>query len=60
MHQKALKLDKEYTEDASLCKDLCVEKIKILEGTNFNIKITTPIDYKIAEIVYKNYIVHAE
>lgn len=57
-HLKAIELGKKYTEDASLCIDLFNEEIKILKGTEFNIKITRPIDYKIAEIIYKEYILN--
>jgi D-ribitol-5-phosphate cytidylyltransferase len=59
-HNKAVELGKEYTEDASLSLDLLDKEIKIIEGTEFNIKITTPIDYKIAEIIYKHYILNEE
>jgi 2-C-methyl-D-erythritol 4-phosphate cytidylyltransferase len=59
-HINAIENKKEYTEDTSLILDTLKEKIKILEGTEFNIKITNPIDYKIAEIIYKDYILNEE
>jgi 2-C-methyl-D-erythritol 4-phosphate cytidylyltransferase len=59
-HNRAVELGKEYTEDACLSLDLIDGEIKILKGTEFNIKITTPIDYKIAEVIYKHYILNEE
>lgn len=45
-----------YTEDASLLFDLKGKQVKVLCGSNYNIKITNPIDLLLGEIIYKNYI----
>jgi 2-C-methyl-D-erythritol 4-phosphate cytidylyltransferase len=59
-HEAAIKHNKLYTEDASLYFEYTKEKIRVLEGTEYNIKITRPIDMKIAEIIYKDYIIGEE
>jgi len=56
-HKKAIEEKKIFTEDASLIFHYLGEKIKILYGTSYNIKITEPIDLDISEIIYKDYIV---
>lgn len=45
-----------FTEDASLFFHYYNSNIKVLSGSDYNIKITKPIDRKIAEIIYKEYI----
>lgn len=45
-----------FTEDASLYFHYYKSNIKVLKGSDYNIKITNPIDRKIAEIIYKEYI----
>lgn len=47
-----------YTEDASLLFDVFGSEIKILKGTNYNVKITEPMDMILGEIIYKNYIIN--
>jgi len=59
-HLEAIQNKKTFTEDTSLLLDFFGKKIKIFKGTEFNIKITNPIDYKIAEIIYKDYIINEE
>lgn len=56
-HKAAKQNNKNYTEDVSLFYDFTREKVKVIEGTEYNIKITKPIDMKIAEIIYKDYII---
>ncbi|SDW00376.1 2-C-methyl-D-erythritol 4-phosphate cytidylyltransferase [Marininema mesophilum] len=55
-HQKAAKEQRGFTEDASLFFHYHKENIAVLEGTEYNIKITKPIDQQIGEIIYKDYI----
>ncbi|MFC5465622.1 IspD/TarI family cytidylyltransferase [Lederbergia graminis] len=43
----------EFTEDASLYFHYYQSEITILQGSEYNIKITKPIDRKIAEAIYK-------
>lgn len=42
------------TDDVSLVENLG-EKVKIIEASEFNFKITTPIDLELAEIIYNKY-----
>jgi 2-C-methyl-D-erythritol 4-phosphate cytidylyltransferase len=55
-HQEARKENKHFTEDASLFITYNSDKVSIIPGTEFNIKITKPIDLKIAEVIYRHYI----
>jgi 2-C-methyl-D-erythritol 4-phosphate cytidylyltransferase len=41
------------TDDVSLVERLG-ESVKIIEGSEFNFKITTPIDLELAKIILKN------
>ena len=54
--EMAEKEGRQFTEDASLVlfynKDL---KIKILEGMDYNIKLTTPTDILVADSIYREY-----
>ncbi|WP_245595292.1 IspD/TarI family cytidylyltransferase [Fictibacillus gelatini] len=59
-HEKAHHEMNEFTEDASLYFHYYGENIKVLEGTEYNIKITKPIDRKVAEIIYKDYVLGRE
>ncbi|WP_233711158.1 IspD/TarI family cytidylyltransferase [Lederbergia citrisecunda] len=52
-HECAREDKLEFTEDASLLFHYFKSEIKILKGSEYNIKITKPIDRKIAEAVYK-------
>lgn len=60
VHEKARKEKKLFTEDASLYYEYTNDKIKVLKGTEYNIKITNPIDLKIGEIIYRDYIIGEE
>ena len=53
--QQKMAIDKNWkvTDDASLF-EMLNWKVKIIEGTYSNIKITTPIDLKIAKLFVKN------
>lgn len=52
-HQCACDDGLEFTEDASLYFHYYNSEITILKGSEYNIKITKPIDRKIAEAIYK-------
>ena len=55
-HEKAANECKQYTEDASLVYDYDNNiKIKIIEGNDYNIKLTTPTDMLIGEEIYREY-----
>ncbi|MET3548130.1 2-C-methyl-D-erythritol 4-phosphate cytidylyltransferase [Paenibacillus favisporus] len=57
-HRWAEKNDRNtFTEDASLLFEYSNEKIKILKGSDYNIKITTPFDFKIAPTIYQEYFI---
>ncbi|MBL7006351.1 MAG: 2-C-methyl-D-erythritol 4-phosphate cytidylyltransferase [Spirochaetia bacterium] len=45
-----------FTEDSSLFITYINEKVYVLSGTEYNLKITKPIDLKIGEVIYRNYI----
>jgi len=55
-HECASEEGLNFTEDASLFFHYFHSNIKVLTGSDYNIKITKPIDRKIAEIIYKEYI----
>ncbi len=59
-HEQAIKDGKTFTEDVSLYFHYNGERIKVLRGTEYNIKITRPIDQAIGEIIYKEYILGGE
>lgn len=54
-HEQARQDNLEFTEDASLHFHYHHSKIKVLTGNEYNIKITKPIDRKIAEVIYKDF-----
>jgi len=53
-HKMAIDKNWKVTDDASLF-EMLNWKVKIIEGTYSNIKITSPIDLKIAKLFVKNY-----
>jgi len=55
-HEMAEKEGKEFTEDASLLFYYLGEEVSVRKGTEYNIKITTPIDMVVGEIIYKDFI----
>ena len=55
-HEIARKENKAFTEDVSMVFELCKEKILIMRGSSYNIKITEPIDLHIGEVIYKEQI----
>jgi 2-C-methyl-D-erythritol 4-phosphate cytidylyltransferase len=59
-HCKAAEENRQFTEDASLLYYYMGTPIKVLKGTEYNIKITRPIDRKLAELIYKEYILGEE
>ena len=54
-HNKAKEEGKQFTEDASMFYCYEEDKVKILEGTHHNIKITNPVDLIVGENIYKEY-----
>ena len=42
------------TDDVSLVERLG-KKVKLIEGSTYNFKITTPTDFKLAKIIIKNF-----
>ncbi|MBB4823653.1 2-C-methyl-D-erythritol 4-phosphate cytidylyltransferase [Sporosarcina luteola] len=60
-YKKALANKQEFTEDAGLFYTYCeAEKIKVLKGLQYNIKVTYPIDFLVGEVIYREYIVGRE
>lgn len=59
-HKKAQEQSLIFTEDASLVYYFSQENISVLEGTEYNIKITDSIDLLIGEIIYNEYILGGE
>jgi D-ribitol-5-phosphate cytidylyltransferase len=59
-HELARDEKMNFTEDASLYYHYFKTTIKVLKGSDYNIKITKPIDRKVAEIIYKEYILRGE
>ena len=55
-HIEALNQNKSYTEDAGMLFDIYSQKVKIINGNSYNIKITEPIDLRLGEVIYKEYI----
>lgn len=50
-HQKAREEGREVTDDATLI-ELSGNKVKIVEGSYDNIKVTTPGDWELAKVIY--------
>ncbi|WP_138496164.1 IspD/TarI family cytidylyltransferase [Paenibacillus pinistramenti] len=46
-----------FTEDASLLFEHSGASIKIMKGNDYNLKITTPFDFKIAPTIYQEYFI---
>ena len=59
-HRNAIKDNKFFTEDASLVKYYSDKKVKILKGTQYNLKITEPLDLVLGEIIYKENLMRKE
>lgn len=55
-HEAAKRDHREFTEDAGLLFEYTNEKIKIIQGSSENIKITEPIDLIVGEIIYNEHI----
>ena len=53
-HEMAIEKKWTVTDDASLFEMLNWQ-VKIIEGNSLNIKITSPLDLKIAKLLLKNY-----
>lgn len=59
-HKKAIEERKEFTEDASLLYYYTNTEIQTIIGTSYNLKITEPVDLKLAEILYKENLLREE
>lgn len=59
-HEKAIEEGKLFTEDASLVYNYTNKKIKTLKGSQYNLKITEPLDLILGEIIYKENLVRKE
>jgi 2-C-methyl-D-erythritol 4-phosphate cytidylyltransferase len=55
-HERAISDKLHFTEDASILFHYCGCEIKVLPGTQQNIKITSPVDIVTAELIYKEYV----
>lgn len=59
-HRQAQMEQKEFTEDASVLFYYTAKPVSILKGSEYNIKLTTPVDMIIGEQIYKDYILNGE
>ncbi|MCS1351053.1 2-C-methyl-D-erythritol 4-phosphate cytidylyltransferase [Mechercharimyces sp. CAU 1602] len=59
-HRQAITDGSSFTEDVSLFFHYQKGQVKVMPGTEYNIKITRPIDQKIGEVIYKEYILGGE
>lgn len=55
-HELACEEGREFTEDASMVFHYGTGKVRILEGSEKNIKITDPTDLTIGEAIYSEYV----
>ncbi|WP_226036349.1 IspD/TarI family cytidylyltransferase [Aquibacillus saliphilus] len=55
-HLNATSKGLSFTDDASLYFDFYKSRVKVIKGSEYNLKITNPIDRNIAEVIYKEYI----
>jgi len=56
-HEKACAEGKQFTEDASMVHHYGIAPVKIIKGSEYNLKITESVDLLIGEIIYKECIV---
>lgn len=56
-HEKARQGGMNFTEDASLFFHYTGIHVKVLQGTNYNVKITDSVDLLSGELIYKEYII---
>lgn len=59
-HEMAIKDNKIFTEDASMVFYYIGEKINIIKGSQYNLKITEPLDLILAEYLYKENLLRKE
>lgn len=59
-HESAILDNYIFTDDSTLFMNYKKAKIKVLKGTEYNIKITNYIDLLIGEVIYKEYILGGE
>lgn len=56
-HEKAAAEGRQFTEDASMVFHYTNEPVKIIKGSEYNLKITESVDLLMGEIIYKEFIV---
>lgn len=56
-HEKAAAEGKTFTEDAGVLHHYDGREIRVIQGSYWNIKITEPIDFVMAERIYTEYII---
>jgi len=54
-HEIAILREQEFTDDSSLLFNNSSMKIKIIEGSSFNIKITNEVDFILADEIHREY-----
>ncbi len=59
-HEKARSEKKQFTEDASVLYYYEKAEIKTLKGSEYNLKITEPLDLIVGEILYKENLIRKE
>lgn len=59
-HEKAKQENRLFTEDASLLYYYSGGPVAILPGTEYNVKITHPVDMLLGEVIYREYILGGE
>lgn len=55
-HEIATAKGELFTEDAGMVLAYGLAKVKILKGSNYNLKITEPMDFILGEIIYKEFV----
>lgn len=56
-HERAREENRQFTEDASMVFHYTSEPVKIIRGSEYNLKITESVDLLIGEIIYREFIV---
>ena len=53
VHEQARREGRQFTEDAGMYYAYTGEKVRVLPGSEYNIKITYPMDLVLGEVIYK-------
>lgn len=56
-HEQARAENRQFTEDASMVFHYTKKPVKIIKGSEYNLKITESVDLLLGEIIYKEFIV---